>query len=148
MKLEPDLIFLSNGPGDPADLDLITDQIKILIDKKPIFGICLGHQLIARALGAKTFKLKFGHRGVNQPVKFLNNNRCYITSQNHGFAVDAQSIENLPLDITCVSINDGTIEGLKHHNLPVESVQFHPEASPGPNDCAFMFDRLFVRADG
>ena len=146
LKLNPDLIFLSNGPGDPADVPEITEQIKILLDKKPIFGICLGHQLIARALGAKTFKLKFGHRGVNQPVKFLDNNRCYITSQNHGYAVDADSLAGLPLDITCISLNDGTIEGLKHHNLPVECVQFHPEASPGPNDCAFMFDRLF-RAD-
>lgn len=143
LSLQPDGIFLSNGPGDPADVPDIVEEIKKLIGKKPIFGICLGHQLIARALGAKTYKLKFGHRGTNQPVKNLRTGRVQISSQNHGYAVDADSLTGLPLEVTHINVNDGTIEGMRHTSLPLFSVQYHPEAAPGPDDNMYLFDEFW-----
>lgn len=139
LKVNPDSIFLSNGPGDPEDLDEIVENIKDMIDKKPIIGICLGHQLLSLVLGGSTEKLKFGHRGCNHPVKDLEKNRVFITSQNHGYVV-----KDLPKDmvLTHVNINDGTIEGMKHKILPIYSVQFHPEANPGPRDMDYIFDEF------
>ena len=148
MALNPDGIFLSNGPGDPADVPEIVAEIKKLIGQKPIFGICLGHQLIARALGAKTYKLKFGHRGCNQPVKNLLTGRVQISSQNHGFAVDENSLKDLPLEITHINVNDGTVEGMRHKDLPLFSVQYHPEASPGPDDNMYLFDQFWTMLKG
>ncbi|WP_196593552.1 carbamoyl phosphate synthase small subunit [Pectinatus sottacetonis] len=142
LALKPDGIFLSNGPGDPKDVMDIVETIKQLIGKKPIFGICLGHQLIALASGADTYKLKFGHRGSNQPVKDLRTGRVYISSQNHGYAVNKKSLEKLPFVITHISMNDGTIEGIHHKSLPLFSVQYHPEASPGPDDNTYLFDEF------
>ena len=142
LEMHPDGIFLSNGPGDPKDVPEIVDEVKKLIGKKPIFGICLGHQLIALALGADTYKLKFGHRGSNQPVKNLQTGRVYISSQNHGYAVDEKSLKKLPVEVTYVSVNDGTVEGLRHKKLPIFSVQYHPEASPGPDDNLYLFDEF------
>ena len=142
LEMNPDGIFLSNGPGDPKDVPEIIAEIKKLIGKKPIFGICLGHQLLALAMGADTYKLKFGHRGSNQPVKNLRTGRIYITSQNHGYAVDEKSLKNLPLEITYISMNDGTVEGMRHKNFPIYSVQYHPEASPGPRDNFYLFDEF------
>ena len=142
LSMDPDGIFLSNGPGDPKDLPDVIDEIKKLIGKKPIFGICLGHQLIALALGADTYKLKFGHRGSNQPVKNLKTGRVYISSQNHGYAVDEKSLKKLPVEVTYISMNDGTVEGLRHKKLPIYSVQYHPEASPGPDDNLYLFDEF------
>jgi len=137
----PDGIFLSNGPGDPAALDYIHAELRQLIGKKPIFGICLGNQLLAHAFGGKTFKLKFGHRGGNQPVKDLRSGRISITSQNHGFAVDPDSLpENI--EVTHVNLNDNTVEGMRHKELPVFSVQYHPEAAPGPNDASYFFEEF------
>jgi carbamoyl-phosphate synthase small subunit len=143
LRLNPDGIFLSNGPGDPAAVHYAIDTIKQLIGKKPIFGICLGHQLLGLALGGKTFKLKFGHRGANHPVKNLRTNEIEITSQNHGFAVDPDSLEASEIEITHVNLNDGTNEGFRHKSLPVFSVQHHPEASPGPHDSDYLF-REFI----
>ncbi|WP_294146377.1 glutamine-hydrolyzing carbamoyl-phosphate synthase small subunit [uncultured Selenomonas sp.] len=143
LALNPDGIFLSNGPGDPADVPECVEEIKKLIGKKPIFGICLGHQLIARALGAKTYKLKFGHRGTNQPVKDLRTGRVMISSQNHGYAVDAESLKGLPLEVTHINVNDGTVEGMRHTELPLFSVQYHPEAAPGPDDNMYLFDEFW-----
>ena len=140
MALRPDGLFVSNGPGDPAVLDYAVKPIKDVIDKLPIFGICLGHQLLARALGAETFKLKFGHRGGNQPVKNLDTGRVEITSQNHGFAVDGKSLEAVGGVITHINLNDKTVEGFRHTTLPIFSVQYHPEASPGPHDATYLFD--------
>lgn len=139
LKVNPDLIFLSNGPGDPEDLVEVIHTLKELIGKKPIAGICLGHQLLALSLGGSTEKLKFGHRGCNHPVKDIEENKVYITSQNHGYVV-----KDLPKDTikTHVSVNDGTIEGMKHKTLPIFSVQFHPEASPGPRDANNIFDKF------
>ncbi|RKD20879.1 carbamoyl-phosphate synthase small subunit [Caminicella sporogenes DSM 14501] len=137
----PDGIFLSNGPGDPAELTEIIENIKKLIGKKPMFGICLGHQLISLALGFKTIKLKYGHRGTNHPVKDLVKNKIYITSQNHGYVVEESSL-NEEVIITHVNLNDGSIEGLRHKTMPLFSVQFHPEASPGPHDTAYLFDEF------
>ena len=140
MKLKPDGLFVSNGPGDPAALDYAVRPIADVIDKLPVFGICLGHQLLGRAIGARTFKLKFGHRGGNQPVKNLDTGRVEITSQNHGFAVERESLEAGGGVVTHVNLNDGTVEGFRHSSLPVFSVQYHPEASPGPHDADYLFD--------
>ncbi|MFA9396933.1 MAG: carbamoyl phosphate synthase small subunit [Clostridiaceae bacterium] len=139
LSVNPDLIFLSNGPGDPKDLPTVVNNIYNLIGKKPISAICLGHQLLALALNGSTNKLKFGHRGCNHPVKDLENNRIYITSQNHGYVVD-----KLPADMikTHINLNDNSIEGMRHKSLPIFSVQFHPEASPGPKDTAYIFNNF------
>jgi carbamoyl-phosphate synthase small subunit len=135
----PDMVFLSNGPGDPKDLDEIIENIKGIAGKKPLCGICLGHQLIALALGGKTNKLKFGHRGLNHPVKDLEENKVYVTSQNHGYYV-SKLPENM--EVTHISMNDGTVEGMRHKSLPIFSVQFHPEACPGPKDIEKLFDKF------
>ena len=145
LSLKPDGVFLSNGPGDPKDVSAAVQEVKKLIDygKLPLFGICLGHQLLSLAMGADTFKLKFGHRGGNQPVKTLANGRVCISSQNHGYAVDENSLKNLPLTVTHISVNDGTVEGMRHDTLPIFSVQYHPEASPGPDDNMYLFDEFW-----
>jgi len=140
LKHRPDGLFVSNGPGDPAALDYAVKPLIGTIGKVPIFGICLGHQLLSRAIGAKTYKLKFGHRGGNQPVKNLDTGRVEITSQNHGFAVDPESLQKSGGVITHLNLNDGTVEGFRHKTLPVFSVQYHPEASPGPHDASYLFD--------
>jgi len=137
---KPDAVFLSNGPGDPAALPYIHKTVSGLLEEYPIFGICLEHQIVTHALGGTTFKLKFGHRGGNQPVKNLETGKVSITAQNHGFATDAKSIENRGAKITEINLNDNTVEGLRHTKLPIFSVQYHPEAAPGPNDA----DPLFV----
>ena len=136
----PDGLFVSNGPGDPSVLDYAVAPIQGTLGKVPIFGICLGHQLMSRALGATTYKLKFGHRGGNQPVKNLDTGRVEITSQNHGFAVDRESLEKHGGIVTHINLNDGTVEGFRHATLPAFCVQYHPEASPGPHDAAYLFD--------
>ncbi len=141
---EPDGIFLSNGPGDPAALSGPIRVIETLIGKKPIFGICLGHQLLGLALGATTFKLKFGHRGANHPVADLRSNTVAITSQNHGFAVDAHTLPP-NVEATHRNLNDGTLEGFRHRTLPILAVQFHPEAAPGPHDANALFEE-FIEA--
>lgn len=140
LKHRPDGLFVSNGPGDPAVLDYAVTPLVGCLGKVPTFGICLGHQLLGRAIGATTFKLKFGHRGGNQPVMNLDTGRVEITSQNHGFAVDKDSLEKAGGVVTHLNLNDNTVEGFRHKNLPVFSVQYHPEASPGPHDAAYLFD--------
>jgi carbamoyl-phosphate synthase small subunit len=141
LTLDPDGILLSPGPGDPALLDDIAETVRELIGRKPIMGICLGHQLIGKALGAQTFKLKFGHRGGNHPVRDLATSRVYITAQNHGYAVDADTLKG-GLEVSHINLNDGTVEGLRHRDLPMLSIQYHSEASPGPLDNMYLFERF------
>lgn len=141
-SLNPDGLFLSNGPGDPAAVTYAVDTIREQLGKRPTFGICLGHQLIGLALGGRTFKLKFGHRGANQPVKDLATGKVEITSQNHGFCVDMDSLANADIELSHVNLNDNTLEGLIHKKIPLFSVQYHPEASPGPHDASYLFDRF------
>jgi carbamoyl-phosphate synthase small subunit len=141
LSLEPDGVVLPNGPGDPTEAAYAVETVKRLLGRKPIFGICLGHQLLALALGAKTYKLKFGHRGANHPVKDLATGRVEITSQNHGYAVDADSLPERAA-ATHVNLNDGTNEGIACRDIPAFSVQFHPEALPGPHDSRYLFQRF------
>jgi len=148
LGLKPDGVILSNGPGDPAHPEILATSVKAakeLAGRTPILGICLGHQLLALAFGGTTFKLKFGHRGGNQPVKDLRTGRVHITSQNHGFAVNADSLPSSEFEVTHLNLNDGTVEGMAHRELPIFSVQYHPEARPGPWDNEYIF-RDFVAA--
>ena len=142
LALKPDGIVLSNGPGDPAAVTYAIDNVRQCLGARPMFGICLGHQLMGLALGGRTFKLKFGHRGANQPVKNRLSGRVEITSQNHGFAVDLTSIPDPTVELTHVNLNDGTLEGLRHPGLMAFSVQYHPEASPGPHDADYLFEEF------
>jgi carbamoyl-phosphate synthase small subunit len=140
LALKPHGVFLSNGPGDPEPIVYAVANIKKLLGRVPIFGICLGHQLCGLALGGKTFKLKFGHHGSNHPVKNLRTNKVEITAQNHGFCVDPESLPSSDVEVTHVNLNDHTNEGMRHRSLPLFSVQYHPEASPGPHDARYLFD--------
>ncbi|HYW45762.1 MAG TPA: glutamine-hydrolyzing carbamoyl-phosphate synthase small subunit [Bryobacteraceae bacterium] len=140
LALQPDGVFLSNGPGDPEPLHAQVANIRKLIGKKPIFGICLGHQLLGLAVGGKTYKLKFGHRGANHPVRNEVTKRVEITSHNHGFAVDPDSLNLSEVELTHINLNDGTLEGFRHRSHPVFCVQYHPEAAPGPHDSHYLFD--------
>ena len=141
LALDPDGIFLSNGPGDPDAVPYAKENVRKLLGKKPIFGICLGHQILGLALGGKTYKLKFGHHGGNQPVMDLTTRKVEITTQNHGFAVDADSLKDAAV-VTHLNLNDNTVEGLAHRELPIFSVQYHPESSPGPHDASYLFKRF------
>jgi len=144
LELSPDGVFLSNGPGDPEPLKYAVATVRSLLGKVPVFGICLGHQILGLALGGKTYKLDFGHHGGNHPVKNLSTGRVEITSQNHGFVVDAKSLVEAgqKVDVTHVNLNDGTVEGISHREVPAFSVQYHPEASPGPHDAHYLFKRF------
>lgn len=139
LAVQPDGLFVSNGPGDPAAVSYVVDTLKGLLGKLPIFGICLGHQMLGLALGGKTFKLKFGHHGANHPVKDLLDSRIGITSQNHGFCVDIDSIQGDNIELIDINLNDQTLEGIRHKKIPLLSFQHHPEASPGPHDAQYLF---------
>ncbi len=142
LGVNPDGVFLSNGPGDPAALHQVIGTVRQLLGKRPMFGICLGHQVMGLALGGRTFKLKFGHRGANQPVKDLTTERVEITSQNHGYCVDIDSLTHVPVRLTHLNLNDNTLEGMEHLEIPAFSVQYHPEAAPGPHDASYLFERF------
>ena len=143
LNLKPDGIFLSNGPGDPEAVDYAIKNVRNLLGRKPVFGICLGHQILGLALGGRTYKLKFGHHGGNHPVLNIERNQVEITAQNHGFAVDPDSLNLNVINVTHVNLNDNTIEGLEHRHVPAFSVQYHPEASPGPHDSYYLFKKFF-----
>ncbi|SHO49729.1 glutamine-hydrolyzing carbamoyl-phosphate synthase small subunit [Desulfopila aestuarii] len=142
LAMNPDGIFLSNGPGDPAGVEGVVETIRTLLGKKPIFGICLGHQMLGLAYGGSTYKLKFGHRGGNQPVKDLTTGHVEITSQNHGFCVDMNSLSADEVELTHINLNDNSCEGMRHKKFPAFSVQYHPEHAPGPHDALYLFDRF------
>jgi len=142
LKLNVDGLFISNGPGDPAGVPYIVNTLKALIGKLPMFGICFGHQLLALAFGGRTYKLKFGHRGANHPVKDIVADKIEITVQNHGFCVDMDSLPEDEVEITHINLNDHTCEGIRHRKYPIFSVQYHPEASPGPHDASYIFDEF------
>lgn len=144
LAMEPDGIFLSNGPGDPEGVEGVVETIRTLLGKKPIFGICLGHQMLGLAYGGKAYKLKFGHRGGNQPVKDLTTGHVEITSQNHGFCIDPESLPAGEVEVTHINLNDNSLEGMRHTRYPAFSVQYHPEHAPGPHDAIYLFDR-FIR---
>jgi carbamoyl-phosphate synthase small subunit len=148
LKARPDGIFLSNGPGDPAEAEEGVETTRALLGKAPIFGICMGHQILALAAGGRTYKMKYGHRGGNHGVQDFLAGRAAITSQNHGFAVDEQSLPACGMIVTHRNLNDGTVEGMRCESLPAFSVQYHPEASPGPNDSAYLFDRFIEMMEG
>jgi carbamoyl-phosphate synthase small subunit len=141
LERKPDGVFLSNGPGDPAICHYAIEAAKVLVQKLPVFGICLGHQILGHVLGGKTYKMKFGHHGGNQPVIDLQTRKVEITSQNHSYAVDGTSLPD-SVEVTHQNLNDGTVEGLRHRELPVFSVQYHPEAAPGPHDALYLFRRF------
>ena len=147
MKLKPEGVFYSNGPGDPEPVTYLWQEMKKLLGQLPIFGICLGHQMISLALGGKTFKLKFGHRGGNHPVMDLRSKRIEITSQNHGFCVEPDSLPKDLVEQTHINLNDKTLEGLRHKKVPLFSVQYHPENSPGPHDSDYLFNRFYAMVD-
>jgi carbamoyl-phosphate synthase small subunit len=142
LSYKPDGVFLSNGPGDPEPLEYAIKNIRSLLGRMPVFGICLGHQLMGLAFGGRTYKLKFGHRGGNQPVKNLFTSRVEITAQNHGFAVDPDSLNANQVELTHLNLNDQTLEGIRHRSIPAFSVQYHPEASPGPHDSHYLFEEF------
>jgi carbamoyl-phosphate synthase small subunit len=147
LAMKPSGILLSPGPGDPQLLDYLVTNVEKLIGRVPMMGICLGHQILARAMGAQTFKLKFGHRGSNHPVKDLADGRVYITAQNHGYAVSKDSLPS-ELEISHINLNDDTIEGLRHRDLPVFTIQYHSEGSPGPHDNEYLFDHFLKLVQG
>ena len=148
LEMQPHGVFLSNGPGDPEAVPYLVESVRGLVGRTPIFGICLGNQILGLALGGKTYKLKFGHHGANHPVRDLSTGRVEITAQNHGFSVDPTSVAKLGLDETHVNLNDGTSEGMRHRELPIFSVQYHPEASPGPHDAHYLFHRFIDLMSG
>jgi len=148
LALQPDGVLFSNGPGDPEPLGYAIDSARNLLGKVPIFGICLGHQVLALAVGGRTYKLPFGHHGTNHPVKRASDGAVEITSQNHGFAVEEDSLRGLPVELTHFNLNDGTLEGFRLKNEPVMSVQYHPEASPGPHDAQYLFDDYLRMLEG
>lgn len=149
LAIQPDGVLLTNGPGDPEAATEAVSVVKTLMNAKiPMFGICMGHQIMALAVGGKTFKLKFGHRGTNHGIYIKESDSCYITSQNHGYAVDAESVTTNGMEITHINLNDGTVEGMKHRCLPLFSVQFHPEAAPGPRDSSYLFDNFIDMMKG